>query len=45
MFFGKSSFCQDKIYKEQIFTKTLVNDNSIEDVNVLAFSLVADLAS
>lgn len=32
MFFGKSSFCQDKIYKEQISTKNLVNDNSTEEV-------------
>lgn len=32
MFFGKSSFCQDKIYKEQISTKTLVNDNFTEEV-------------
>lgn len=32
MFNGQSSFCQDKIYKEQISTKNLVNDNSTEEV-------------
>lgn len=32
MFFGKSSFFQNKIYKEQISTKNLVNDNSTEEV-------------
>ena len=30
--YSKSSLCQDKIYKEQISTKIMVNDNSTEEV-------------
>lgn len=32
LFYGKSAFCQDKVYKEQVSTKILVDRNSAEEV-------------
>lgn len=32
LFYGKSTFCQDKIYKEQVSTKNLVDEKSAEEV-------------
>jgi|SRR5690606_10053162 len=32
LIYSQSAFCQDKIYKEQVHTKVLINENSVEEV-------------
>lgn len=32
LIYSQSTFCQDKIYKEQVHTKVLINENSVEEV-------------